>query len=127
MERHDDYGGWGGAARAPLTVIVGTSARSRRLDVQVTDKSDAKRFEAHVGGELAGVIEYIPLPGKIIATHTEVLPGFEGEGVASTLIAAMLRQLRADGRLIQPLCPYVAAYLRRHPEYADVIDTTTPH
>ncbi len=96
-------------------------------DVDVIDNRDAKRFEAHVNGKLAGVTEYIPLPGKIIATHTEVSPGFEGQGVASRLVSKTLDVLRSEGRLIQPLCPYVAAYLRRHPEYDDVVDPTTPH
>ena len=97
------------------------------VSADVTDNPEAKRFEIHVDGDLAGVMEYIPLPGKIIATHTEVYPEFEGKGVGSTLVAEALGQLRADSRKIQPLCPYVAAYLRRHPDYDDVVDATTPH
>lgn len=96
-------------------------------DVQVSDNGDAQRFEAYVDGELAGVMEYIPLEGKVIATHTEVAPAFEGKGVGSSLVAGALEQLRASERLVQPLCPYVAGYLRRHPEFADVVDRTTPH
>ena len=96
-------------------------------DVQVTDNSEAERFEARVDGELAGVLQYIPLPGKVIATHTEVAPEFEGRGVGSTLVATALEQLRADGRLVQPMCPFVTEFLRRHREYDDVVDPTTPH
>jgi uncharacterized protein len=97
------------------------------LDVHVTDNPEAKRFEAHADGDLLGVVEYIPLPGKIIATHTEVGEQYEGRGVGSRLVAGMLEQLRADGRQVQPLCAYVASYLRRHDEYRDVIDGSTPH
>lgn len=96
-------------------------------DVRVAENAEARRFEAYVSDELAGVLEYIPLAGKIIATHTEVGESFEGRGVGSRLVSATLDQLRADGRVVQPLCPYVTAYLRKHPEYADVVDQSTPH
>ena len=95
--------------------------------VRVTDNPARKRFEGFIGDELVGVIEYIPLDGKVIATHTEVEPAYEGQGVGSRLVAGALQLLRDDGRLVQPLCPYVTAYLRRHPEYADVVDTSAPH
>ena len=95
--------------------------------LHVTDNPERKRFEGYLGDELVGVVEYIPLEGKIIATHTEVLEAFEGQGIGSRLVADMLEQLRAGGRVVQPLCPYVAAYLRRHPEWADVVDSSTPH
>ena len=93
----------------------------------VSDNSAAKRFEAHADGELVGVLEYIPLDGKIVATHTEVTAEQEGKGVGSQLVAEVVAQLRRDGRLLQPLCPYVAAWLRRHPDEADVVDRSTPH
>ena len=98
-----------------------------RPDLRVVENPDAKRFEGYLGEELAGVVEYIPLSGKIIATHTEVRDAFEGQGVGSQLVAGMLDQLRAGGRWVQPLCPYVTAYLRKHPEYSDVVDPSTPH
>ena len=97
------------------------------VDLRVSDNPPAKRFEAHAGDELVGYIDYIPLPGKVIATHTEVFEQYEGRGVGSKMVAAALEQLRSDGRRIQPLCPYVAAFLRDHDEYADVVDPDTPH
>ena len=96
-------------------------------EVRVTDNPEAKRFEAHAGDELLGVIEYIPLPGKVIATHTEVSEEYEGQGVGSRLVAGALDLLRDDGRLVQPMCSYVAAFLRKHDEYADVVDPDSPH
>lgn len=95
--------------------------------VTVVENPEHQRFEAHVDGELASFLQYIALPGKIIATHTEVWEQYEGQGVGSQLVSGTLEQLRADGRLVQPLCPYVAAYLRRHREYDDLVDQTTPH
>jgi len=95
-------------------------------EILITDNPEAKRFEARRGGTLLGFVEYIPLPGKIIATHTEVRRRFEGQGVGRTLLTGVVEQLRADGRLVQPLCPFFAAFLRDHPEHADVVDPTTP-
>ena len=95
--------------------------------VRVADNPERKRFEGFIGDELVGVVEYIPLDGKVIATHTEVEPAHEGQGVGSQLVAGTLQLLRDEGRLVQPLCQYFAAYLRRHPEYADVVDQDTPH
>lgn len=95
--------------------------------VQVADNPDNNRFEGYIDDELVGVIEHIPLESKVIATHTEVASAHEGQGVGSQLVAGALALLRDGDRLVQPLCPYVTAYLRRHPEYSDVVDPTTPH
>ena len=95
--------------------------------LRVVDNPDRRRFEGYLDQRLVGVVEYIPLQGKVIATHTEVLEAFEGQGLGSQLVAGMLELLRADGRLVQPLCPYVTAYLRRHPEHEDVVDRSTPY
>lgn len=94
--------------------------------IVVTENRDERRFEARADGGLVGVIEYIPLPEKIIATHTEVGEEHEGKGIGSTLVGEMVDKLRADGRRLQPRCPYVAEWLRRHPDQADVVDRTTP-
>lgn len=80
-------------------------------DVHVVDNPAAKRFEGYLGDDLVGVVEYIPLQGKVIATHTEVGEAFEGRGIGSRLVAGVLGQLRSEGRSVQPLCPYVAAFL----------------
>ena len=95
--------------------------------LRVTDNPDRKRFEGYLGDELVGVVEYIPLDGKIIATHTEVMEAFEGQGIASRLVTAMLERLRDEGRLVQPPCQYVTTYLHRHPEWAVVVEPATPH
>ena len=95
--------------------------------VRVVDNPERKRFEGFLGDELVAVVEYIPLDGKVIATHTEVQPSHEGQGIASKMVTSMLELLRSEGRLVQPLCQYVTGFLRRHPEYNDVVDPDTPH
>jgi uncharacterized protein len=97
------------------------------LDISVVDNPKAKRFEAHADGDLLGVIDYIPLDGKVIATHTEVRERYEGRGIASQLVEGALAQLRADGRFVQPQCSYVRRFLAEHPEYGDVVDPDSPY
>jgi predicted GNAT family acetyltransferase len=91
-------------------------------ELTVADAPEQSRFELRRGGELLGVADYRPGGRSLIIAHTEIGEGHEGEGLGSTLVGTMLDQLRADGRTIIPLCPFTAAYVTRHPEYADVVD-----
>jgi predicted GNAT family acetyltransferase len=50
-------------------------------------------------------------------THTEVPPEFEGKGVGSQLVKGALEIVKNDGKRVRPLCTFVAAYIKRHPEY----------
>jgi predicted GNAT family acetyltransferase len=54
--------------------------------------------------------------------HTEVPPALEGKGVASALARAGLDHAREHGMTVKPFCPFVAAYLHRHPEYQPLVD-----
>ncbi|MGH3745167.1 MAG: GNAT family N-acetyltransferase [Mycobacteriales bacterium] len=53
--------------------------------------------------------------------HTETADGFEGRGLAGELVTAMLGQIRTEGLGLVPVCPYVQSYLKKHPEYADLV------
>lgn len=53
--------------------------------------------------------------------HTEVPPQFAGQGVGSALVKGLLEYIRAHGQQIIPTCPFVTAYLRRHPEYQELV------
>ena len=55
-------------------------------------------------------------------THTEVFDAYEGKGVGSALARGALDDVRARGGRLVALCPFIAAYLERHPEYADLVD-----
>lgn len=87
----------------------------------VRDATDHGRYEVTVDGELAGFARYVRLPGRIVFTHTEVDPAFEGKGVGSTLAREALDSVRAAGLQVDPKCPFFAAYIRRHKEYADLV------
>lgn len=83
---------------------------------EVVHNPEQKRFELPIGDHLA-LVEYIPAGTNIVFTHTEVPPALEGQGVGSRLAKHALDYAVENGLKIQPLCPFIAAYIRRHPEY----------
>jgi len=87
---------------------------------RVSDNPALHRFEAHVGERLAAFAVYRLEPGRVVFTHTETLPGFEGRGIASRLAGAALDEVSARGLRVTPVCPFIAGYIRKHPEYADL-------
>lgn len=93
-------------------------------DVTVTHAPDSSRYEAHLDGELAGFIDYRAqgADGEVLdLTHTEVFPQFGGQGIGSKLVQGTLDQIRESGRTIVPTCPFVATFVKRHPDYADLL------
>lgn len=87
-------------------------------EITVIDNPEASRFEAHQDGRVAGFAEYELTDDLIVFTHTEVDPAFEGQGVGSALARQALDQVRAQGtRRVVPRCPFIAGWIRRHPDY----------
>ncbi|NJR12873.1 N-acetyltransferase [bacterium] len=85
-------------------------------DLPVINNEEEKRFELHLGRQVA-FVEYMIAGNNIIFTHTEVPPEFEGQGVGNKLAKYVLDDAVAHGYKIQPLCPFIGAYVRRHPDY----------
>jgi len=83
---------------------------------EFSDDPGHQRYEWRIDGELAAVAEYDLRPGRIVFTHTEVDPSFEGKGIAGRLAKAALGDARARGLEIVAQCPYIAEYIRRHPD-----------
>ena len=92
------------------------------MSTEVADVATSTRYEITVDGELAGFAEYREVDGARVFTHTEVFDAFEGKGVGSALAAGALDHVRATGRRLVARCPFIAAYLQRHDEYADLVD-----
>lgn len=90
------------------------------MDITVTHPPDAGRFEVQLDGHTAE-LTYQRVGEKIIFTHTGVPPALEGRGVGGALARAGLEYARAEELVVRPLCPFVAAYIARHPEYADLV------
>ncbi len=86
----------------------------------IRDNAERHRFEVVVDGHLARA-DYLIEGDVITFTHTIVPPALEGRGVASRLIRHALSEARARGLRVVPQCPFVAAYIRKHPEWADLL------
>jgi uncharacterized protein len=94
------------------------------MPTTVIDNAAQSRYEIRVGdgGEgLAGFADYELRPGRVVFTHTEVDPVFEGQGIGSALAAGALDDVRRRGLSVVPLCPFIRAYIERHPQYADLV------
>lgn len=89
-------------------------------DPPIINNTEAQRFEAQLGDGRA-VAEYHLKNNIIIFTHTEVPKVMEGKGVAGKLIKTALDAARAENYEVVPLCPFVAAYIKRHHEYQDLV------
>ncbi len=78
------------------------------------------RYELEVDGHIAAT--YYELDGGVITfVHTEVPPELGGKGIGSKLIKGALDQVRADGLKVIAQCPFVKAYIDKHPDYADLL------
>jgi len=95
-----------------------------RTGVEVRDNRAQARYEIWSGGKLAGFAQYRLEPGRITFVHTEIDPEHEGAGLGSRLASAALDDARARQLAIVPVCPFIAEYIRGHPE--DYLDLVVP-
>jgi uncharacterized protein len=91
------------------------------VEVLVRDEPELSRYEARVGQQLAGFADYHRQPGLVTVLHTEIDRVFEGRGVGSALVRGMLDDIRREDAKVLAVCPFVKAFLQRHPEYADLV------
>jgi uncharacterized protein len=102
-------------------------AADREIDVR--DEPDAEggaRFTVRVDGVPVGFAAYQRRGdggSQVVFTHTEVDDAYEGQGVGSALAARALAMVRERGDRVVPRCPFIAAYIERHPEWADLVVT----
>jgi hypothetical protein len=88
--------------------------------IEVRHNQLASRFESGAEAELSR-LDYA-LRGEVLDLyHAEVPPHLEGRGIASAITRAALEWARANGRKVRPSCPFVNAWIRRHPEYSDLV------
>lgn len=66
-------------------------------------------------------IEYIKSTGKIFLTHTEVPKALEGKGIGSWLVKVVLKDIEKQDLTLIPLCPFVAGYIKKHPEWKKLV------
>ncbi len=86
----------------------------------VRDNPARNRFELEAEGHTA-VAYYRVTPGLITFTHTEVEPALRSRGIGSALVHGALEAARERGLRVTARCPFVSAYIGRHPEFADLV------
>jgi len=86
-------------------------------ELHVENRPERSRYELRRGHELIGFADYRPREGGIAITHTEVADEYEGRGFGTRLAQAALDDARERGLEVDPLCPFVAHFMRLHPEY----------
>lgn len=89
--------------------------------LELLDNKATHRFELVIDGHTA-FIEYMERPEHILLEHTEVPDILSGKGVAAALVEKTFQYLEAKGQKIIPHCPYILAFLKKHPEWNRLVD-----
>jgi predicted GNAT family acetyltransferase len=89
--------------------------------IEVRDEPARHRYEVVVDGQPAGFTTYRLEPGRVTFLHTEIDDRFEGQGVGSSLARFVLDDAGRRSLLVTPVCPFIAGYIQRHPEYLDLV------
>ena len=97
---------------------------SATISITRSEGGSKGRYEATVEGKDGkGELTYSRMSAeKIIADHTGVDDSLRGTGVGVALVEKLIADARSEGFTIVPLCPFVAAQYRKHPEWSDVMD-----
>ena len=90
------------------------------MTTQVIDVPEQQRYEIRRDGERLGFAAYEKTKALIVFTHTEVDPALEGQGIGGRLVQGALDDVRELGLPVLPICPFVQAWMARHPDYADL-------
>lgn len=97
------------------------AAEGQVQDAVIVHVPEASRYELRLDGRLVGLAAYRRRDRLLAFTHTEVDPACEGRGFGSALVGAALDDARREGLSVAPLCPFVAYYISRHPEYEGLV------
>ena len=92
------------------------------MTYDIRDNQEQSRFETTVDGHTA-FASYHRDKGRITFTHTEVPPELEGRGIAGAIVKHALDDARANNLGVVVQCAYVSSYVRRHPEYQDLLQS----
>jgi uncharacterized protein len=90
-------------------------------NIVVRDIPGELRYELVRDGDVVGEIRYRRTPSALVLVHTEVLPSLENKGLGARLVAAALDDIRERGLNVVPICPFVRSFIRRHPDYRDLV------
>ena len=95
--------------------------RSEYTDLPLVKNEDKKRFEIEVDGHYA-FIDYREMGDDIALVHTETEPELAGKGAAGAVVEKTLHYLDDNNVALHPFCPYVFAYIKKHPEWKRIVN-----
>lgn len=95
--------------------------KERFLNTALIDNQEKKRFEIEIEGHFA-YINYEKRGRQIVLIHTEADAELQGTGAASAVVEKTLHWIEDNGLSLLPFCPYVFAYLKRHPDWKRIVD-----
>ncbi len=88
---------------------------------EVLDVPERHRFEARLDGHVVAWSDYRLIGDRIVFLHTETDSELEGRGIGSALVRSALDEVRARGLSVTAKCPFVSAWIERHPDYQDLL------
>ncbi len=91
------------------------------MEYTVIHDEKVGRFEIFESGQIA-YLQYVEEGGVIDMQHTNVPAQLEGEGIGSALVSAALEYARDNGLKVIPTCPFVKAYIEKHPGYRNLLN-----
>jgi predicted GNAT family acetyltransferase len=94
---------------------------SERSERTVSDNPGKLRYELRLDDEVVGVVAYQRHGNVLDLVHTEIDEGHEGEGLGGALAAGVLDDVRRRGLHVTPTCPFIAGWIGKHPDYADLV------
>ena len=113
-------------AKRTASLLVVSEHEAAKPAIDIRDNADRGRYELTVDGELAGISDYRDRGGRRIFVHTEVDPAFSGRGLGNRLAAGVLDDAASRSIRVVPRCPFIRAYIERHPEYRRLIGPQPP-
>jgi uncharacterized protein len=91
----------------------------------VTENPAELRWELHVDGRLVGLLDYRRDGSVVDLRHTEVDPSLRNRGLGAFLVRGALDDVRSRGERVVATCPFVAAFVRHNPDYADLLSASS--
>ncbi len=89
--------------------------------IEISKNSTAGRYELRVDGVLVSLADYYERGDVVVIPHTETLPAYGGRGLAGRLVRYALEDIEAEGKRVDPVCPFVAAFIAHNPEYSRLL------
>lgn len=91
-------------------------------DYKFRNNTEKRRYELDLEDGQIAIIDYVVMPdGVIVLTHTEVPYEHENEGIGGQIVEKTLQDIQSRGGKIIPQCGFVASYIRRHPQWNEII------